>query len=219
MQSWNIRRPGRVVVAFMAVLAAAACSTGGPAKPGVAGLSDPAAAGATPDQRLQVLEAGLQQLTRRMDALQAAVESGRAGQLAAMRDEQRPAEYRPLRPGIVPAAHPVRRPALPAVEPVSAPPPVPAPAPVERQSPARQPPGRGDWVINLASYTSRSYAARKLAQFVGAGVAAEQVPAEVNGATVYRLQVPGYASYREASAQAVQIRTQLGLDSTWVARR
>ena len=74
-------------------------------------------------------------------------------------------------------------------------------------------------MINLASYNSRHYAAGKQAEFVAAGVPAEQVEAHVHGATVYRLRVSGFASYRTASAEAEDIRARLGLQHTWIARR
>ncbi|HUT39951.1 MAG TPA: SPOR domain-containing protein [Gammaproteobacteria bacterium] len=193
-----------------------ACSSGGPAKPGAASLPN-AGTDSSPEQRLQALEAGLQQLAQRVEALQAAAGPANSGNLTSARTDRLPPEYQPVRPGIVLAAHPVRRATVPAAIPVPATEPPPAPA--QQPAPKVQPPGEGDWVINLASYNSRGIASRKLAEFVDGGVAAEQVKAEVNGSTVYRLRVPGFDSYRAASAEAGAIRAQLGLADTWVARR
>ena len=46
-----------------------------------------------------------------------------------------------------------------------------------------------------------------------------QVAATVKGKTIYRLCVPGFASFRAASTEAGNIRNKLGLQDTWVARR
>ena len=208
----NIRIGALTGIALLLV----ACSTGGPAKPGAASLPN-AGTDSSPEQRLLALEAGLQQLAQRVEALQAAAGSARGDYLTGARNDRLPPEYQPVRPGVVLAAYPVRRTPVPAAIPL----PVtePPPAPAQQPAPKLQPPGEGDWVINLASYNSRRIASRKLAEFVDAGVAVEQVRAEVNGSTVYRLRVPGFDSYRAASAEAGAIRAQLGLADTWVARR
>ncbi len=74
-------------------------------------------------------------------------------------------------------------------------------------------------MVNLASYTNASFAARKLSEFEAEGVSVEQVQASVKGKTIYRLRVPGFESFRAASAQAGAIQAKLDLDSTWIARR
>jgi len=190
------------------------CALTGPVQSGPGKAVAPEGGEAALEQRLQVLETGLQQLTQRVEALQAAAEHDRVGKRhAAARADRLPAEYRPVRPGVVLASSPARKAAVASAT-------LPAAAPeVVRQPRAARPTREGNWVINLASYTSRTFASRKLAEFVGAGVAAERVQAEVNGRTVYRLRVPGFASYQAASVEAATIREQLGLKATWIARR
>lgn len=77
----------------------------------------------------------------------------------------------------------------------------------------------GDWVINIASYTNEGIARRKLDEMQQQGVAVELVTAEVNGRTVYRARVFGFATRQEASAQARRIREKLGIKETWIAKR
>jgi hypothetical protein len=79
-------------------------------------------------------------------------------------------------------------------------------------------PGQGDWVINLASYTSPAFVRKKQAEFVRAGVTVEQAQAVVKGRTVYRLRVPGFETFEAASARAAGIRAQPGLRDTWITR-
>jgi hypothetical protein len=193
---------GRICAILWAVLLAG-CAATGPREPGAPDT-------ATQEQRLQALEAGLQRLAQRVDELQGASSVGRAAPVTA----EPPVEYRPIRPEVVLTERPVTPPVVPETAPQP---------PSEREPRPPQPatplPGPGHWVINLASYTSRNFASRKLAEFIGAGVDAEQVAAEVNGATIYRLQVSGFDTYATASAEAGEIREKLGLDETWVARR
>lgn len=181
------------------------------------GTSTNSAARGTTDERLAALEAGLQQLAQRVDALQVNAAESREG-LHTAGARELPIEQQPVRPAIVLASSPPRR--LP--DPPAAPPP-PVRAPVPRHAPPAAPvapqPGEGDWVINLASYANESYASRKQAEFVGEGVSVEQVAATVKGKTIYRLRVAGFESFRAASAEAGNIRTRLGLLDTWVARR
>lgn len=210
-----------------------ACTAHLPSNPGMAGQ---AAAAGNHEQRLQALEAGMQQLAQQLDAVQATVAGARA--VGRVGDTQ-PEEYRPVRPTLVLAAHPQRRVPLapPQYEPESMPvmtPPTRVPDTLPVVSPQRErpvapapqntavapaPPQRqGDWVINLASYKNQSYAARKQAEFADKGVMVEQVRAEVGGKTIYRLCVPGFASSRAASTEATAIRTRLGLSDSWIAR-
>ncbi len=190
-----------------------ACSIGGQAKPGTAAVTLPdVTASGSHEERLRALEAAMQQLAQRVEALQAA-----GAPLAGTGTDQLPAEYRPIRPGIVLAVHSLPKGPAPAALPV--PTPEPAPMPKQRRAPELQPPGQGDWVINLASYTSQGFARKKLVEFVEVGVAVEQVQAVVNGSTVYRLRVPGFESFHAASTQAGTIQEKLGLKDTWVARR
>lgn len=107
---------------------------------------------------------------------------------------------------------------LPVDRPEAAPP---APAPAAAPQPAAEPaPVRtGDWVINIASYINEKTAQRKLAEMQKRGVDVELVSAEVNGRTVYRARVFGFATRQAAMAQAGVIREKLGLKETWIAKR
>jgi cell division protein FtsN len=89
---------------------------------------------------------------------------------------------------------------------------------IHKESPANQA-GTGDWVINLASYASKSIAARKLADFERKGIAAEQSVASVNGKTIYRVRISGFDTRKAATEQAKSVRQQLGLKETWVTRQ
>ncbi|NNJ94620.1 MAG: SPOR domain-containing protein [Halobacteria archaeon] len=211
------RIPGSSMRALMSgmlfAVALAGCSVLQPTN----GTSPGSAARGTTDERLAALEAGLQQLAQRVDALQVNAAESRQG-LHTAGARELPIEQQPVRPAIVLASNPPRR--LP--DPPAAPPP-PVRAPVPRYdppaAPVAPPPGEGDWVINLASYANESYASRKQAEFIDEGVYVEQVAATVKGKLIYRLRVAGFDSFRAASAEAGNIRTRLGLQDTWVARR
>ncbi|MGB5539522.1 MAG: SPOR domain-containing protein [Gammaproteobacteria bacterium] len=195
-----------------------ACSAGLPSKPGALATSarDKPVEGGH-EARLQALEAGMKQLAMQIESLQAASTHARsAGHMA----DIRPAGLTPIRPGIVLAAHPIdRAPTPPAAAHVPAPGVVPEVAPEKTPAPPQHRPGQGDWVINLASYSSESFAKNKQVEFIDKGVAVEQVQAQVKGKTVYRLRVPGFESLSAAGAEADAIRARLGLDDTWIARR
>ncbi|MDH3871993.1 MAG: SPOR domain-containing protein, partial [Gammaproteobacteria bacterium] len=79
--------------------------------------------------------------------------------------------------------------------------------------------GQGDWVINIGSYLGERIAAGKLAEFRQQGVTAELETATVRGKTIYRIQVPGFASRAEARDHARQVQATLGLEETWIRRR
>ena len=170
--------------------------------------------------RLAALETGLQQLARRVDTLQVYLDEARPEVRSAARQEL-PLEQQPLRPELVLAVHTPATPPAPSTapsEPVRQPvEPVPA-APVPA-APVTPPPRQGDWVINLASYSNPSYAARKQSEFADAGVPVEQVEATVNGKTIYRLCVSGFTTSLAARREAGSIRAKLGLQDTWIARR
>lgn len=172
-------------------------------------------AGQTTAERLAALEAGLQQLAQRVDTLQVHLDESQQGMHSAAMQEL-PLEQQPQRPGIVLASHPPSTPPAPAAVP---PAPVRQPVKPAPAAPVAPPPREGDWVINLASYTNAAYATRKRAEFVDEGVPVEQVEATVNGKTIYRLCVPGFTTSRAAKQEAGNIRTRLGLQDTWVARR
>ena len=80
------------------------------------------------------------------------------------------------------------------------------------------PANSGNWAINLASYASRSIAARKMAEFLENGVQAYITQAIVRGKIMYRLQVAGFDSFAAAKTAAPSIRERLKLPDTWITR-
>lgn len=80
-------------------------------------------------------------------------------------------------------------------------------------------PAKGNWAINIASYTNARIARRELAKMQQQGVDVELVTAEVNGKTIYRARVFGFASRRAAATAATEIQSKLGLKETWVTKR
>lgn len=175
------------------------------------------------EKRLKVLEADMQRLVVQLDALQeTSRHAGNGWRMADTSFDQMPAEARPVTPAIALSAGPLQKIQVPT--PAVAPAPVrkAAPEPIRKSTPPTAPqhrPGQDEWVINLASYTNESFAAKKLTEFAGEGVVAEQVQARVKGKTIYRLRVPGFGSFRAASVEAGTIQTKLNLESTWIARR
>ena len=77
----------------------------------------------------------------------------------------------------------------------------------------------GDWVINLASYTWRSTAGRKLALFQQQGVDAEIFAVTINDKPMYRIRVTGYKNSREAKAGIPALEEALDLEGAWISRR
>ena len=78
---------------------------------------------------------------------------------------------------------------------------------------------QGDWVINLAPYTWKSTANKKLALFKDKGVDAEVFRVIINDKPMYRVRVTGFASSRAARAEVASIEQTLDLEGAWVARR
>lgn len=77
----------------------------------------------------------------------------------------------------------------------------------------------GDWVINLASYTWKSTASRKLALFQQQGVDGEIFAVTINDKPMYRIRVTGFQSSREAKAVIPAIEETLDLEGAWISRR
>jgi cell division septation protein DedD len=96
--------------------------------------------------------------------------------------------------------------------PPPAPPETPAIA-VEKQA------ATGDWVVNLASYTWKSTAGRKLGEFRNKGVEAELVTVTIKGKPMHRVRVGGFENRRAAQSQVSALEKTLGLEGAWVARR
>jgi hypothetical protein len=77
----------------------------------------------------------------------------------------------------------------------------------------------GDWVINLASYTWRSTASRKLALFKQQGVDAEIFEVMINDKPMYRIRVTGFESSRSARAEIPAVEQKLHLEGVWISKR
>lgn len=78
---------------------------------------------------------------------------------------------------------------------------------------------KGNWAINIASYTNERIARRELAKMQQQGVDVELVTAEVNGKTIYRARVFGFANRRAATAASTEIKSKLGLEEIWITKR
>jgi cell division septation protein DedD len=72
------------------------------------------------------------------------------------------------------------------------------------------------WAINLASYVSRKTASRNMESFREKGIAAEMVPANVRGRTIYRVRLVGFDTMEDARAMAPMVKRKLGLKETWI---
>ena len=77
----------------------------------------------------------------------------------------------------------------------------------------------GGWVINLASYTWKSTASRKLALFQKQGVDGEIFAVTINDKPMYRIRVTGFESSRAAKAGIPAIEEALDLEGAWISRR
>jgi len=78
---------------------------------------------------------------------------------------------------------------------------------------------RGDWVINLASYSWKSTANRKRTEFQDQGVDAEVFRVMIKDKPMYRVRVTGYPSSRAARAAVKPIEQVLGFEGAWVGKR
>lgn len=122
------------------------------------------------------------------------------------------------------AASPTPDPAPAAVAAAS---PAPNPEPETAASPAPNPvPARAQatrtangWVVHLASYTRQKTADRYVTELEQSGITAERVEATVNGRTMHRVRVSGFATRSAAKARAGALKQELDLPSIWIARR
>ena len=101
--------------------------------------------------------------------------------------------------GLPPAAVTPTPPAAPVTTPVAT-------------SPATQ----GPWAIQVASLAEHSQAEALKNRLENAGVAAEIVAAQVNGATRYRVRINGFGSRAEAETFAAERREVLRTDAPWI---
>ncbi len=90
---------------------------------------------------------------------------------------------------------------------------------IERAQPLMPVAKTGNWVINLASYTWKSTASRKLALFQQQGVDAEIFAVTINDKPMYRIRVTGFENSRQAKAGIPAIEKALDLEGAWISRR
>jgi hypothetical protein len=77
----------------------------------------------------------------------------------------------------------------------------------------------GNWVINLSSYTHKSMAKRKLAEFRQKGVDSEIFTTTINDKPMHRIRVTGFRNARSAKAEISALEQLLDLEGAWVSRR
>ena len=77
----------------------------------------------------------------------------------------------------------------------------------------------GNWVINLASYTWKSTANKKMEEFRGKGVDAELFTVTINDKPMHRVRVTGFGSSKLAKEQISSLEEQLNLEGAWISRR
>ena len=76
----------------------------------------------------------------------------------------------------------------------------------------------GDWVVNLASLSSRDKAQQAVTRLRDSGVAPTIQEAVVNGEKIYRLSVAGFISRDEATVFINRARKELGFEGGWIRR-
>jgi septal ring-binding cell division protein DamX len=92
-------------------------------------------------------------------------------------------------------------------------------APVRRTSEASGKPDTldsGAWVINLMSSPNKSDADRFAENARKLGVQVEQSSASVNGREFFRVQLTGFATEKDARANAGPVQERLGLKDAWI---
>jgi len=77
----------------------------------------------------------------------------------------------------------------------------------------------GGWVINLSSHTKESLATKELNRLKRLGLDAEMHSAMIKNRTWYRIQITGFASKEEASAQLNDVRQKSGLRDIWIGKK
>jgi len=78
---------------------------------------------------------------------------------------------------------------------------------------------QGIWVLNLISLNNAVAADHELKRLQQLGIHAENVKAEVQGKTWYRIRIPGFASVEEATRQRKILANRLGIHDTWIGKR
>lgn len=80
-------------------------------------------------------------------------------------------------------------------------------------------PKQGNWVINLSSHTKESLAIKELNRLKKLGLDAEVHSARIKNRTWYRIQITGFTSKEEASAQMDDVRKKSGLRDIWIGKK
>jgi len=77
----------------------------------------------------------------------------------------------------------------------------------------------GRWVINLLSDPNSVLAGRFAIKARNHGIPVEQQHAEVKGQMVWRVQITGFATQKEARAHAQEVKEKLHLKEVWIFRQ
>jgi hypothetical protein len=85
--------------------------------------------------------------------------------------------------------------------------------------PAQRESKGGRWVINLLSDPNAALAERFAVRAHNRGIPVEQNQVEVKGRTVWRVQITGFATAREARAHAVEVKEKLHLKEVWIFKQ
>ncbi|TAM11297.1 MAG: SPOR domain-containing protein [Nevskiaceae bacterium] len=125
-----------------------------------------------------------------------------------------PIQARPMTPSATPAPAPILKARSQDLTPST------VGSPTLPQSAETDAADRGGWAINVASYDEPAAAERQRAQLTGAGYRAVVVPAQINGRTWYRVQLPGFDSREDARARIASLDSTLTRGETlWVTRK
>lgn len=85
--------------------------------------------------------------------------------------------------------------------------------------PAHEESKTGRWVINLLSDPNSVLAGRFALKARNRGIPVEQQHAEVKGRMVWRVQITGFATAKEARAHAREVKEKLHLKEVWIFRQ
>jgi cell division septation protein DedD len=77
----------------------------------------------------------------------------------------------------------------------------------------------GTWAINLVSFQREVDAERFVIKASSKGVATEINQATMDEKKYWRVQIPGFTSYDEASSNASKVQHKLGLNDVWILQR
>jgi len=86
-------------------------------------------------------------------------------------------------------------------------------------NPAHEGSKTGRWVINLLSDPNPVLAERFAVKARNHGIPVEQQHAEVKGRMIWRVQITGFATAKEARAHAEEVKEKLHLKEVWIFRQ